>query len=289
MKCLRINKKKFDQNEGWDCPICDWHKDIPRSTPRPSLSELTGWEESAMTLPFQPDELALVMKITATAKAWVASIQPFIQDRQRHTISRCRFYLRKMEGAEVFLPNEYNLMRHFAHALAPVTATPPPVVAESKVIKKPRAKKPKPDAPQHDPDHRQFSPYDPHRPADIRMPQRIEQKIEKRPLAMELSQIAPQPHQPTHSFVPNVPRLSSVAIPQPPKGTFAPPSRTNDTPLLERQVQNCGSCHGEFIRGERNEPLACSQCRRLHHTQCIGKYGGRLYPAFVWYVILMPC
>src|SRR5271167_4743484 len=57
MKCLKINKKKFDQNEGWDCPICDWRKEIPRSSTRPSLPELKDWVQAAETLPFRPDEL----------------------------------------------------------------------------------------------------------------------------------------------------------------------------------------------------------------------------------------
>src|ERR1700738_324461 len=98
MKCLRLNKKKFDHDEGWDCPICDWRKDIPRSSPRPSLSELKDWQISAHKLPFRPDELVHVTKLIAGAEAWVASIQPFIHNKQKHTISKCRFYLRKIEG-----------------------------------------------------------------------------------------------------------------------------------------------------------------------------------------------
>ena len=77
------------------------------------------------------------------AEAWVASIQPILESGQTLSISKCRFYLRKIEGAEIFLPNEYNFFRRSAHALAPLTSTPPPLVAESRVIKKPRPKKPK--------------------------------------------------------------------------------------------------------------------------------------------------
>jgi histone demethylase JARID1 len=282
MKCLRINKKKFDHNEGFDCPICDWRKDIPRSSPRPSLAEMKEWEQAAAKLPFCPNELDLVLKINTNAEAWVASIHPFIQDRTKHTIAKCRFYLRKIEGAELFLPNEYNTMRHFAHALAPVTTTPPPLIAESKVIKKPRAKKPKPE-PESDPQFPRFTPYDPVRSEDPIILPPLQQQ---RPLAMELSQIAPQPHQPTQPYVPKPQHVP----PQPAKGTFAPPPRA--TFRQEEQVRQgpcCGSCDGPFVMGTHNEPLACSQCRRLHHTLCIGKYGGRLYPASVWYLPRLLC
>src|SRR5438552_1758957 len=106
MKCLKINKKKFDHNEGWDCPICDWRKEIPRSCARPSLSELKEWAHAAESLPFCPEELSIVNKNVALAEAWVASIQPILQSIQTLSISKCRFYLRKIEGAEVFLPTE---------------------------------------------------------------------------------------------------------------------------------------------------------------------------------------
>src|SRR5208282_3557512 len=153
MKCLKINKKKFDQNEGWDCPICDWRKEIPRSSTRPSLPDLKDWVQAAETLPFRPDELSIVSKNIALAEAWVASIQPITQSGQTLSIEKCRFYLRKIEGAEVFLPNEYNFFRRAAHSLAPLTSTPPPLVAESKVVKKPRTKKPRPETtvPSQDP------------------------------------------------------------------------------------------------------------------------------------------
>jgi hypothetical protein len=52
----------------------------------------------------------------------------------------------------------------------------------------------------------------------------------------------------------------------------------------ERPAPICGACHNPFVSGAHNEPKACSQCHRLHHLQCIGKYGGRIYPSMVWYV-----
>ena len=287
MKCLKINKKKFDQNEGWDCPICDWRKEIPRSSTRPSLPELKDWVQAAETLPFRPDELSIVSKNVALAEAWVASIQPIIQSGQTLSIEKCRFYLRKIEGAEVFLPNEYNLFRRAAHSLAPLTSTPPPLVAESKAVKKPRTKKPKPENTLSSRDGNAQIPRFSMRP------QYDAHSSEQRILpAQRFGQISmdhqPQQYQHSHpqSYTPYpVPSMKTL----PPKGVFAPPqafpapyrSDGHRAPV-EQMASVCGSCSCPFIAGTHNEPVRCSQCQRRHHTVCIGKYGGRLYPTFVW-------
>lgn len=291
MKCLKINKKKFDQNEGWDCPICDWRKEIPRSSTRPSLPELKDWVQAAETLPFRPDELSIVTKNVTLAEAWVASIQPIMQSGQTLSIEKCRFYLRKIEGAEVFLPNEYNFFRRAAHFLAPLTSTPPPLVAESKVSKKPRTKKPKPETtvPPQDPNAHigRFSmrpQYDPH-PAEQRIlpAQRFEH--------ISTDHHPPQPYQHSrkHQYMQYPPNPASSIQTLPPKGIFAPPQAfpvpyrpEGHRAAVEQMAPQCGSCKAPFIPGTHNEPLTCSQCQRLHHTVCIGKYGGRLYPTFVW-------
>jgi histone demethylase JARID1 len=272
MKCLKINKKKFDQNDGWDCPICDWRKDIPRSSTRPSLNELKDWVKAADTLRFCPDELVIVNKNIALAEAWVNSIQPILQSRQNLSISLCRFYLRKIEGAEVFLPNEYNFFRRSAHEIAPVTSTPPPLVAESRVIKKPRPRKPKPDV---------VSSQDsnPIPPFTVRPPYNQEQRI------LPSQRIPPMDYQTQLYMQYPIPSMQTL----PPKGVFAPP-QTFSTPHRTEELRApighmaraCGSCNGYFVPGTHNEPLPCNQCQRLHHTVCIGKYGGRLYPTFVW-------
>lgn len=273
-----MNKKKFDQNEGWDCPICDWRKEISRTSTRPNLIELKEWVAAAETLPFCPDELVIVRKIIALADAWVASIEPVLQNKELSSLSNCRFYLRKIEGAEVFLPAHYNFFRQTAHALAPMTVTPPPLAAESRVIKKPRPKKPKLEnittLSDRDSSTSRFSmrsPYEAH-PTE----QRILPAHRVDPMSME-----PRPQ--TCLNRPHVPSM-------PPKGTFAPPQIVSPSYRSEeRRPQSidcispvCGSCKNPFVPGTHNEPLACCQCQKLHHTVCIGKYGGRLYPTFVW-------
>lgn len=52
-----------------------------------------------------------------------------------------RFYLRKLEGAEVFLVTETNFFRQELHKWCHVTSEPPPLFQESKSTRKPRPTK----------------------------------------------------------------------------------------------------------------------------------------------------
>lgn len=52
-----------------------------------------------------------------------------------------RFYLRKIEGAEILLGFETNFFRQELHKWAPVAPNPPPVLEESKSTRKPRPTK----------------------------------------------------------------------------------------------------------------------------------------------------
>jgi hypothetical protein len=301
MKCLKINKKKFDQNEGWDCPICDWRKEIPRSSARPTLSQLKEWVDLAASLSFLPEELQTINKIIAVADAWVASIQPLLQTGHIRSISKCRFYLRKIEGAEVFLPNEYNFFRRAAHQLAPLTSTPPPVIEESKTLKKTKPKRPKTESASHQPPHphQQQAPrfsmrpsFDPHHQEQQRI-----LPAQGAPLQLPMEQppqAPPQAYPGQQRYMPYNPATVPVLHSQPPKGMFPPPpqglpslyppkeNRRLSDHMGERPAPTCGCCHREFVSGAHNEPKNCTQCHRLYHLPCIGKYGGRIYPNTVW-------
>ena len=286
MKCLKISKKKFDHNEGWDCPICDWRKGISRATTRPTLSDLKEWVGLAETLPFRPEELQVTVKNIDLIDAWVASIRPVLENPQSLTINKCRFYLRKIEGGEIFLPAEYNFFRRTAHSLAPTSSTPPPLASETKIAKKPRTKKPKLEnvASAQERDSHHFGPrFDPE--PRLLPAQRFP------PMQTGLSQLGPYANsQPYTSYHPNVgPPMHSL----PPKGMFLPPQQQilplpfraegRPTPVQEILQHTCGSCNDHFIPGTQAKPVPCVKCGRLQHSICITKYGGRLYPEFVWY------
>jgi [histone H3]-trimethyl-L-lysine4 demethylase len=296
MKCLKINKKKFDPNESWDCPICDWHKEIPRASTRPSLSELRELVKASESLPFYPDELSTISKIVESAARWVADLQGLIRGTNSPTssIHLCRFYLRKTEGAEVLLPDEYNMFRRSAHDLAPMSSTPPPIVTAI-TIKKPRPRKPKVGITGTPPSQEPVRPHQrlthiTHIHAD---PQQPSYNTQQRLLpAQQFERAAAQPPLRPPTFPQDSHPSQPIPPPQsmPPKGVFLPPrhSTTLPAPNSTRDLQalpvgkgQCASCKKPFVTGE---PIACSQCQTLHHTVCISDYGGRIYPAFVWYL-----
>uniref|UniRef100_L2GDL6 Phd transcription factor n=1 Tax=Colletotrichum fructicola (strain Nara gc5) TaxID=1213859 RepID=L2GDL6_COLFN len=142
-KCLKIARGKVKDEDKYTCPICDWRVKIPRDAARPKLEELLGWSDKISSLPFQPEEEEVLQKIIDNA-----------QDFRNHIAGYCnpvvsteseadtqRFYLRKIEGAEILLAYETNFFRQELHKWCPVAPNPPPVLEVSKSTRKPRPTK----------------------------------------------------------------------------------------------------------------------------------------------------
>ncbi|KAI0407409.1 PLU-1-domain-containing protein [Xylaria palmicola] len=142
-KCLKIARGKVKEDDKYTCPICDWRVKIPRDAARPKLEDLIAWQEEIPNLPFQPEEEEVLKKIIDKA-----------QEFRRHIAGICtpgvttaseadtqRFYLRKIEGAEILLSYETNFFRQELHKWSPVAPEPPPVLEVSKSTRKPRPTK----------------------------------------------------------------------------------------------------------------------------------------------------
>lgn len=142
-KCLKIARGKVKEDEKYTCPICDWRMKIPRDAARPRLEELKALAKEMESLPFQPDEEEVLLAIINNA-----------QDFRDHIASRCgpsvtseseaekqRFYLRKLEGAEVLLALETNVFRGELHRWWQVAPEPPPLSEKSLSTRKPRPTK----------------------------------------------------------------------------------------------------------------------------------------------------
>jgi histone demethylase JARID1 len=144
-KCLKIarGKVKDDDKAPWTCPICDHRVRIPRDAARPRLEDLVVWYEEIQNLPFQPEEEDVLKQIIDNAQAFrdhiTAYINPMLSSRAEAETQR--FYLRKLEGAEVFLVAETNFFRQELHKWCSVSQTPPPLFQESKSTRKPRPTK----------------------------------------------------------------------------------------------------------------------------------------------------
>ncbi|KAH8805752.1 PLU-1-like protein-domain-containing protein [Xylogone sp. PMI_703] len=142
-KCLKIARGKVKDDEKYTCPICDWRVRIPRDAARPKLEDLQTWQDEIPNLPFQPDEEELLEKIINNAQEFRNHVAPFCNPvmATADESETQRFYLRKIEGAEILLAYETNFFRQELHKWSPVAPDPPPVLESSKSTRKPRPTK----------------------------------------------------------------------------------------------------------------------------------------------------
>ena len=142
-KCLKIARGKVKEDDKYTCPICDWRVKIPRDAARPKLEELISWQDEVPGLPFQPDEEEVLRKIIDNALEFRNHISGFCHPvvATANEADVQRFYLRKIEGAEILLAFETNFFRQELHKWSPVAPQPPPVLDVSKSTRKPRPTK----------------------------------------------------------------------------------------------------------------------------------------------------
>ncbi|KAF1847972.1 PHD transcription factor-like protein [Cucurbitaria berberidis CBS 394.84] len=142
-KCLKIARGKVKEDDKYTCPICDYRVKIPRDATRPKLEDLQLWQDEIAGLPFQPEEeetLESLIEQGLRFREYVAQyINPLMSSPDELTTQR--FYLRKLEGAEILLSNEINFFRQELHKWAPVAPAPPPILQVSLSTRKPRPTK----------------------------------------------------------------------------------------------------------------------------------------------------
>lgn len=142
-KCLKIARGKVKEDDKYTCPICDWRMKIPRDASRPKLEELLSLAEEMTTLPFQPEEEEILSKIIENAQNFRHHIarycNPLLSTEAEAETQR--FYLRKIEGAEVLLTHETNFFRQELHKWCPVAPEAPPIQEQSRSTRKPRPTK----------------------------------------------------------------------------------------------------------------------------------------------------
>ncbi|KAK7516954.1 PHD transcription factor-like protein [Phyllosticta citriasiana] len=142
-KCLKIARGKLKEDDKYTCPICDYRVKIPRDATRPKLEDLEAWQDEIPNLPFQPEEEECLAKIIRTGRDFRQFISsyanPLLSNPEELTTQR--FYLRKLEGADILLAQETNFFRQELHRWAPVTKEPPPKVEVSLSTRKPRPTK----------------------------------------------------------------------------------------------------------------------------------------------------
>ncbi|TKA58632.1 hypothetical protein B0A49_12633, partial [Cryomyces minteri] len=142
-KCLKIARGKVKEDDKYTCPICDYRVKIPRDAARPKLEDLQAWQDELMGLPFQPEEEETLANIVDHAQAFREYMRPYVNPVMAtpDEVTAQRFYLRKIEGADILLAFESNFLRQELHKWAPVALEPPPVIEASHSTRKPRPTK----------------------------------------------------------------------------------------------------------------------------------------------------
>ncbi|KAI4118291.1 MAG: hypothetical protein LQ345_001635 [Seirophora villosa] len=142
-KCLKIARGKFKEDDKYTCPICDWRVKIPRDAARPKLEELQEWQQEITSLPFQPEEEDTLQEIIQNGAKFKDFMKPYTNPMisTSQEVATQRFYLRKIEGAEILLSDETNFFRRELHKWAPVAPIPPPMLDVSLSTRKPRPTK----------------------------------------------------------------------------------------------------------------------------------------------------
>ena len=142
-KCLKIARGKVKEDDKYTCPICDYRVKIPRDAARPKLEDLQAWQDEITNLPFQPEEEECLASIINTAQTFrqfmAAYINPMLSNPDELTTQR--FYLRKIEGADILLVAETNFFKQELHKWAPIASEPPPLIQVSLSTRKPRPTK----------------------------------------------------------------------------------------------------------------------------------------------------
>ena len=142
-KCLKIARGKVKEDDKYTCPICDWRMKIPRDASRPKLEDLLALVDEIPSLPFQPEEEEVLRQIIDDAQAFRDHIARYCNPilSTEAEVETQRFYLRKIEGAEVLLAYETNFFRQELHKWCPVAPEPPPILEVSLSTRKPRPTK----------------------------------------------------------------------------------------------------------------------------------------------------
>jgi histone demethylase JARID1 len=142
-KCFKLPRGKVKEDDKYTCPICDYRVKIPRDATRPKLEDLLAWQDEIPNLPFQPEEedtLESIIEHGTQFRDYVKRyINPLMSSPDELTTQR--FYLRKLEGADILLAEEINFFRQELHKWAPVAPNPPPRIDVSLSTRKPRPTK----------------------------------------------------------------------------------------------------------------------------------------------------
>ncbi|CAK1365813.1 unnamed protein product [Cercospora beticola] len=245
-KCLKIARGKVKEDDKYTCPICDWRVKIPRDAARPKLEDLQSWFDELETLPFQPVEEKTLSNICEYGQNFRDFIRPYVEPAMEPTpeeVSILRFYLRKVEGADILLAHETNYLRQQLHRLAKVAPEPPPMTDASHSTRKPRPTK----------QQKLMAQLGITNPDDLPTQYKMKPHVAKRKQSESMPGMPLQPAMnstsPSGSMTPGLPGSSSSAQPYPTGMTPVPPEKVRKH-LTALAIQVLGTTAGHPIVDE---------------------------------------
>jgi len=132
-------------------------------------------------LPYQPEEEKSLRGMIETAQTFRDFVQPILTPilTTIEEVEIMRFYLRKIEGADLLLAHETNILRQELHKWFPVSEDAPPMIEVSGSTRKPRPTKIQKLMAQFGVDNPDDLPEE-HRIKPLKKKEKIEPKIRKK-------------------------------------------------------------------------------------------------------------
>ncbi|KAF9394568.1 hypothetical protein BGX21_010311 [Mortierella sp. AD011] len=119
--CVRVTKREASIKSNYICPICNLSLVIRRDKPRPTLEQLSRLSLNAEGLRFFTPEVPLLGSIVGMVEKFQGKVSKFLKQTPitEKDIQQVKAYLRKIEGLEIELPVEREVLRTHVLRLCP--------------------------------------------------------------------------------------------------------------------------------------------------------------------------
>ncbi|KAG0319065.1 hypothetical protein BGZ99_005323 [Dissophora globulifera] len=128
--CIRMTKREASSKSNYICPICNLSLVIKRDFPRPELKDLAAISQTSQSLRFFTPEAPLLASVVAMATGFHQRVSKFLEQDliTEKDVPEVKAYLRKIEGLEVGLPKERDVLRTHVLRLCPSSIPVPTVM-----------------------------------------------------------------------------------------------------------------------------------------------------------------
>lgn len=128
--CVRVTKREATTKSNYICPVCNLSLVIKRDKPRPTLEELVKMSELAQSLLFFTPEVPLLESIVHTVMEFQKKVDQFLKRDiiTEKDVLQVKAFLRKIEGLDIELAGEREVLRTHVLRLCPSSMPVPGVV-----------------------------------------------------------------------------------------------------------------------------------------------------------------